>query len=192
MFFIHCVCTTFFEVLHLFTICGLQRTKHTYNTRLKFVRRMRRKTTQDDVVLKAERQHVEGLVRFESVADQDPWFAVSALSRGRFKYFLHPFQIDVRVHVAFLAAGELPPWGVMADDTVAPVIDPREYDERRQVPTVSRDAFDCRDQRSLGAGASVGLLHLGTHEVLGGSKHTEQHSRLVHVVYVLLQYVRFL
>jgi hypothetical protein len=71
-------------------------------------------------------------------------------------------------------------------DPVAPEVDPGKYDERRQAPTVSRDAFDCRDQGSLGAGASVSLVHLGAYKLLGRFKQTEQHSRLVHVVYVLL------
>jgi hypothetical protein len=103
-------------------------------------------------------------VCFKSIVDQDSWVAVSALSRGRFKHFLHPFQVDSRVHVAFLA-GELSPRSVMADP-VAPEIDAGEYDERWPAPAVSRDALDCRNQRSLRAGASVGLLHLGTYKVL--------------------------
>lgn len=77
-------------------------------------------------------------------------------------------------------------------DPIVPEFDAGEYDERRYAPTVSRDALDCRDQRSLGAGASVGLVHLGTYELLRRPKHTKQHSRLVHVVYVLLQYIRLL
>lgn len=47
-----------------------------------------------------------------------------------------------------------------------PDIDAGEYDNRRQAPTVSRDALDCHNQRPLRAGSSVGLLHLGTHKVL--------------------------
>jgi hypothetical protein len=152
---------------------------------------MRRKTTQNDIVLKAECEHVEGPVRFESVANQDLRFVVSALSRGRFKNFLHPFQVDIRIHIAFLTAGKLLARGVITDP-VAPEIDPREYDKGRQAPTVSRDALDCRNQGSLRAGASMGLMHLGTYKVLGRSKHTKQHSRLVHIVYILLQYARLL
>ena len=130
-----------------------------------------------------------GLVCFESVADQDSWPAVSALSRRRPEYFLHPFQVDLRVHVAFLAARELLIRGLMAEP-VAPEIDPRKYDERWQAPTVSRDALDCRDQGSLGVSTSIGLRHLSTHRVLGGSKHAEQYSRLIHIVYILLKHVR--
>lgn len=55
------------------------------------MRRMRRKTARNNVVLKAELEHVERLVRFEFITNQNPRFAVGALSRGRFKYFLHPF-----------------------------------------------------------------------------------------------------
>lgn len=65
---------------------------------------------------------------FESVIDQDPCSAISALSRGRFKYFLHPFQVDGGVHVAFLAAGELPTPGLMTDPVLAE-IDSGKYDE---------------------------------------------------------------
>jgi hypothetical protein len=75
-------------------------------------------------------------------------------------------------------------------DPVAPEVDPRKYDERRQAPTVSRDALDCRDQGPLGLAASVGLGHLGIYKVLGRSKHTEQYSRLVHIVYIFLKHVR--
>ena len=126
---------------------------------------------------------------FESVANQDPRLAVSTLFRGRLKYFLYPFQVDLRVHVAFLTARKLLVRGVIAD-LVAPEVDPRKYDERRQAPTVSRDALNCRDQGSLSVGASVGLRHLGTHKVLRRSKHTKQYSRLIHIVYILLKHVR--
>jgi hypothetical protein len=102
----------------------------------------------DNIIHKAEREHVEGLVCFESIADQASRFAVSAHSRGRFKYFLYPFQVDVGVHVALLAAHKLPTRGVITDP-VAPEIDRREYDERRQTPNISRDEFNCRDQGSL-------------------------------------------
>lgn len=142
-----------------------------------------------DVVFKAESEYVERLVCFESVADQDSWSAISTLSSGRLKYSSHPFQVDVGVHVAFLAARELPIWALMADP-VAPEVDYGESDERRQAPTVSRDALDCRGRGSLGVGASVGLGHFGTYKVLGRSKHTEQYSRLIHIVYILLKDVR--
>jgi hypothetical protein len=61
----------------LFAIGSLKGTKYTYITRLESVRCMRRKTTQNDIVLKAECEHVEGPVRFESVANQDLRFAVN-------------------------------------------------------------------------------------------------------------------
>jgi hypothetical protein len=52
-------------------------------------------------------------------------------------------------------------------DPLAPEVDPRKFDERRQAPTVSRDTLDCRDHGSLDVGASVGLRHLNTYKVLG-------------------------
>jgi hypothetical protein len=94
MLLVHYVCTTSFEVLYLFTVGGLQRTKHTYITRLKFVRHMRRKATHNDVVLKAERKHVERFMRSETVVDQDLRLAIRALLCGGVEYFLHPFQVD--------------------------------------------------------------------------------------------------
>lgn len=52
---------------------------------------------------------------------------------------------------------------------VAPEVDPGEYDERRQAPAVSRDVLDRSNQGFLIARASVGLIHLDTFKVLGGS-----------------------
>jgi hypothetical protein len=69
----------------------------------------------------------------------------------------------------------------------APEIDVGKYDKRRQALIVSRDAFNYHDQGSLGTDASVSLARLGTYEMIRGSKHTERYSRLIHIVYVLLQ-----
>ena len=51
-------------------------------------------------------------------------------------------------------------------DPVAPEVDPRKYYEKRQAPTVSIDALDCRYQGPLGVGASVSFGHFGTYKVL--------------------------
>lgn len=87
--------------------------------------------------------------------------------------------------MTFLAAGELPIRSILTDPVVAE-IDSGKYDERRQAPTISRDAFDGSNRHSLRVGTSVKFVHLGAYKVFGKSKDAEQHSSFVHIVYVLL------
>jgi hypothetical protein len=56
-------------LLNLCPICRFQRTEDTHIARLQFMRRMRRETTQDDAVSKAEFHDLKRLVGAETIAD---------------------------------------------------------------------------------------------------------------------------
>ena len=65
-------CTFAVQLFYMFTISGLERSKHSDITWLRLVGCVRRKAAQNDVVLVTKLHHFEGFMRPGSIIYQDP------------------------------------------------------------------------------------------------------------------------
>lgn len=81
-------------LLNLCPVCVLQRTEDIHIARLHFVSRMRRETTKNDAVSKAEFEDLQRLVDAETIADQQTWPTARLVSSLRIEHMLHSVQTD--------------------------------------------------------------------------------------------------
>jgi hypothetical protein len=123
------------------SICSFEWAKNCYVAELSLVRRVRRETAANDVILVAEFESFDRFMCAETVTDQDSWSMIRTSFCLRIKYMLYPVQADVVVGIPSLGAGKMPSRSGVSRP-VAPVCGCWPDDEWMERPTICRDTFD--------------------------------------------------
>jgi hypothetical protein len=177
------------QPLNLLTVGCLQRSEHGNVTGLELVRGMRWQLTEDDVVLVAEGHDIKGLVGSEAVTDQYARLTVGRRLCQRVEDVLDPMHVYSVVGVTTLCTGEVPP-GCRMGCPMTPVRRGRPYYERVETVAGHRYTLDRCYECPLRAGPSVVAQLVLAYQNLKRPKLSQEHSRLVHVVHILGQYIR--